>query len=114
MATKNEAVGVPVAWVGFDEAEIPFVNQVIVQLGPPEHEGEFILTFGQMHPPLLLGDPAENRKRLESLPYVPIKVVAKLAMTEARVRELAGVIERMLKTYDEARKNRGRSPRRKR
>ncbi len=99
---ESETVGIPVAWIGLDEAEIAFANQILFQMGDPEHLGEFTLTFGQLHSPALIGpSPEDNRKRLESLPYVPVKVVAKLALSEVRVRELVELLVLILKSYDE-------------
>ncbi len=101
MAKKLEAVGIPVAWIGLDDAQIIYVNQLILQLAAPDHLGEFILTFGQLHPPALLGDPEQNRAQLQSMAYVPVKVVAKLALSEDRLRELLAVIEKVLGKHDE-------------
>jgi hypothetical protein len=97
---QDESVGVPLAWVGLDDAEIVFANQILVQMGPPNNEAEFIVTFGQLHPPVLLGTPAENRARLESTPYVPVKVLAKLAIPAPRLREFADAIEKVLATFE--------------
>ncbi|MHB8684140.1 MAG: hypothetical protein ACYC9X_07445 [Dehalococcoidia bacterium] len=104
MAKKLETVGIPVAWIGLDDAQIIYVNQLILQMGAPDHLDEFILTFGQLHPPALMGDLEQNRAQLQSMPYVPVKVVAKLALSEGRVRELLAVIEEILGKYDEVKK----------
>jgi hypothetical protein len=99
-AKKPESVGLPIVWIGLDDAEITYANQVLFQMGDPEHLGEFLLTFGQLHPPVLLGTPEDNRARLEAIPYVPVKVVAKLSLSEVRVRELVGLLERLLTSYE--------------
>lgn len=99
MAKKLEVVAIPIAWIGLDDAQIAYANQIILQMGAPDHPDEFIITFGQLHPPVLVGAPEENRAQLQSLPYVPVRVVAKIALTETRLRELFGVIERVLKNY---------------
>ena len=53
MAPKKSTPGqlaVPLLWVGVDDADIHYANQIIVQPG----EGtEFFVTFGQVAPPLL-------------------------------------------------------------
>jgi hypothetical protein len=92
----------PLLWDGLDSAEIFFVNQMIVQLGPPGNEGEFILTLGQLHPPVLMGGQDANRAKLEALPYVTVRVVSKVAMPVSRVRELRDVLTQMLDTYEKA------------
>jgi hypothetical protein len=99
---ESDIIGIPIAWIGMDEAEIAFANQIIFQMGDPEHLGEFTLTFGQLHSPAMIGpSPEDNRKRLEALPYVPVRVVAKVALSEVRVRELVDILVRVLKSYDD-------------
>jgi hypothetical protein len=103
MAKKRlQTVAIPLAWVGLDDAPITYVNQMILQMGEPNHPSEFLLTFGQLHPPVLLGDPDQNQAQLQAMPYVPVRVVAKLALSEQRVRELHGVIEKVLGNFDQA------------
>ena len=104
MAKKLETIEIPVAWIGLDDAQILYANQMILQMGAPDHLDEFILTFGQLHPPALLGDPGQQRAQLQSMPFVPVKIVAKLALSEARVRELQAVIAEILGKYDEMKK----------
>lgn len=96
----KEQVAIPVLWEGLDSAEIKFVNQMIAQLGPPGHEGEFLLTLGQLHPPVLMGSPDENKDKLESLPFVSVGVVAKVAIPVERVRQLRDLLTNMLDTYE--------------
>jgi len=98
----SEGIAIPVLWEGLDSAEISFVNQMIVQLGPPGNEGEFVVTLGQLHPPVLMGGEEENKARLKALPYVTVRVVAKVGMPVARVRELRDLLTRMLDTYESA------------
>ena len=98
----EEGVLLPILWEGLDEAEIKFVNQMLVQLGSPGHEGEFIVTLGQLHPPGLMGDRDANREKLKTLPYVPVKVVSKLGIPVARVRELRDILTEMLDRYEAA------------
>ncbi len=99
---EDEGIALPLLWEGLDRAEISFVNQVIVQLGPPGNEGEFIVTLGQLHPPVLMGGEEANRAALAALPYVTVGVVAKVGMPVARVREFRDLLTRMLDTYEKA------------
>ncbi|MEX2225597.1 MAG: hypothetical protein WEB52_04005 [Dehalococcoidia bacterium] len=98
----GELVSIPLLWDGLDTAEIKFVNQMIVQLGPPGNESEFLVTLGQLHPPVLMGSEDENKARLAALPYVTVKVVAKVALPVSRVREFRDLMTRMLETYEQA------------
>ncbi len=98
--TQGEMIAVPLLWDGLDAADVRLVNQMIVQLGPPGNEGEFTLTLGQLHPPVLTGDEETNRATLADLPYVTVRVVAKVAMPVARVRELRDSLTKMLDIYE--------------
>lgn len=100
MAEEPEGVTIPLLWEGFDDAEIVFVNQMIVQLGPPGQECEFLVTLGQLHHPVLLGSEEENKAKLQSLPYVPVKTVSKVAMSVGRARELRDLLTKMLDRYE--------------
>lgn len=100
-AQPDEGIAIPILWEGLDSADITFVNQMIVQLGPPGNEGEFIVTLGQLHPPVLMGGEDANRAKLEELPYVTVRVVAKVAMPVSRVRELRDLLARMLDNYEQ-------------
>ncbi len=100
MNERSEGISIPLLWEGLDGAEISFVNQMLVQLGPPGHEGEFIMSLGQLHPPVLMGSEEENRATLAALPFVTIRVVAKVGLPVARVRELRDLLTRMLEQYE--------------
>ncbi len=42
MVDVTPAVQVPFVWVGVEDAEIAYANQILVQMG---EEGEFFITF---------------------------------------------------------------------
>ena len=102
MAAKAQAPGqlaVPLLWVGVDDADIHYANQIIVQPG----EGtEFFVTFGQVAPPLLLGlTPEENLERAKQIAYVPVRTVARLGLTLERMEQFTEVMQRVLNQYKE-------------
>jgi hypothetical protein len=107
-----DAIVVPIVWVGLDDAEIVLANQILVQAGQYGHEGECTLSFGQVHPPVLLGSLADNRKKIEDLKYVPVKTVAKLAVTPARLREFIQAMETVLASTEAKAPNTTRRKRR--
>lgn len=102
MAAKVPVPGqlaVPLLWVGVDDADIHYANQIIVQPG----EGtEFFVTFGQVAPPLLLGlTPEENLERAKNIPYVPVRTVTRLGLTLERMEQFTEVMQRVLTQYKE-------------
>jgi hypothetical protein len=90
---------VPVVWLGFEEANVSTCNQYLGQFAGRD---EFILTFGEITPPPLLGTPEERLEQAKQLSYVPVRVIARLGMTRYRVEELIKVLQETLSNYDQA------------
>jgi len=93
-----DEIKIPVAWVGADEFPVLFSNQVITQI-----DGQIIfLTLGQLVPPAFPGETSEAfNEAAESIPFVPIKPLVRLAMTPDGLRELAAVIETTIQKYNQ-------------
>ena len=94
--TEAEFIPVPLVYVGIDDVPILYANQFIIQ----HQQDEFIISIGQVSPPVLLGDEAEQREQAERLSYVPVKVVARLALTRQRLTELIAVLQSNLESFD--------------
>ena len=95
MAETEDAPGIqmPLVWDDPDAAEILFVNQILVQ----RQQDEYVLTFGQQTPPLLMG--TTNEERMESakhIPYVPIRVAVRVGTTRQRLAEFVKLIQTLL------------------
>jgi hypothetical protein len=97
MAEPREPIRVPVVFIGAEDTPVQYANQFVVS----HQQDEFILTVGQVTPPLLLGTEAEQREQAQQLAYVPVKTVARLAFTRARLVELMSVLQENLKRFDE-------------
>ena len=90
----------PVVWVGVDDLPIIFTNQTLGQVG---QQTEVILTFGQLAPPAILAQTQEEReKQVRSLTHVPIKPVARLALTRTGLEQLMDVLQQTIANYDKA------------
>ena len=87
--TDPEFLSVPLVYVGIEDVPILYANQFIIQ----HQQDEFIISVGQLSPPVLLGDESEQREQAERLSYVPVKVVARLALTRQRLTELITVLQ---------------------
>ncbi len=95
------SVPVPIVWVGVDELPVFFANQFVAQV----ERGEIFLTVGQLVPPAILGNTDEERRQqLESLSYVPIKPVARIAFTPDRLQELSSILEITKQNYETQRR----------
>src|SRR5215210_6976265 len=93
-----QGIALPVAYVGVDDVPIQFANQFVVQI----EEEEILLVVGQMSPPVLIGTPAQQAEQAKGVPFVPIQVVARYGMTVHRARQLAELLSRQIKRFEEA------------
>jgi hypothetical protein len=92
----TDRVRVPVLFVGVDDTPILYGNQFVIQ----HQQNEFILTVGQIAPPMLLGTEEQQREQAKQLDYVAVKVVARLAFTRARLQELIDLLQTNMANYD--------------
>jgi hypothetical protein len=95
MADKPQQVQLPVSWVGAEELPVQFVNAFVGVVGP----GEIFLNLGSYLPPAIVGaTPEEREAQVRAVGYIPIKPIARLALTPARLDE-------MIKTLQDTRTN---------
>jgi hypothetical protein len=93
-----EGIDLRAVWEGVDDVPVLFVNQVLGQVG---QQAEVILTFGQIVPPAILGETPEERvNQARTLTHIPIKPVARLAMTRAGLEELMRILRETAENYD--------------
>lgn len=97
MDEQNERRDVPLAWENVENVPVFFSNQYVCQY----NQDEFILTFGQMVPPMLLGDLENRAEQLRRLEYVPVKPLTRVALTYSRLVELIQVLEINREQYEQ-------------
>jgi hypothetical protein len=90
-------VNVPVLWDGVEDVPLTLANQVLAQVG---HQGEVILTFGQITPPILVGKPEQQAAQAEEIPFVAVKPVARVALTKAGLDDLVRVLQATQKNHE--------------
>ena len=96
MTEEDEGgVELPAIVTGADEVPILFSNVMVVQ----HQQEEFIISFCQASPPLTLGSPDEQLEQMRSMPYLPIKVVARIGMTPQRMTELIKILQENYQTW---------------
>lgn len=104
-------VEVPVVWLGPEDVPIIHVNAMVSQFDPQTLDS-LILTVGQVTFPAIVGASVEERKQqAEQIAYVPIKPVARLALTTARARELVATLQANLDQLEQARNMKPEDPR---
>jgi hypothetical protein len=89
---------VRLVWVGAEDMPVVFTNQALGQVGS---HGEILLTFGQSSPPVFVPESDEETARvLEGISELPIKPVARLALTRISLEQLIVALQTTLKNYD--------------
>ncbi len=88
----------PLAWVGLDELPIVYANHFVIQF---EADGSFVLSIGQATAPPILGEtPEEIQRQAEQIEFVPVRPLARVSLTEAKLKELVAVLEANLKNFE--------------
>ena len=85
---------------GADEIPMYYVNHIFVT----HTTDEFFVTFSQIHPPYLL---EPTKEEVEQLTHIPAKVVARIALTPSKMKELIDALGGNYQTFltkQEARK----------
>jgi hypothetical protein len=100
---QDDPLSLPVVFVGADDTPILYANQFVVQV-----EGnDIIVTAGQLAPPILLGNADEQREQARQISYVPIRVIARLAINRERAAQLVALLGNQLRRDDEGEEQRG-------
>jgi hypothetical protein len=100
---QDDTVSIPIVFVGGDEMPVLYTNQFVIQL-----DGQsLILTAGQLTPPILIGSNDEQREQAKQLSYVPVRVVARLAITRDQAAVLSKLLDQQITLYDKRQKEQG-------
>ena len=94
---EEPTITLPIVYIGLEDVPVLFGNNFVIQ----HEQDEFILTVGQLTPPIVLGTQEERIEQAKKLSYISVKVVARIGFTRQRLVELIQILEENLKTYDE-------------
>lgn len=92
-----DEVAVPLAWTDLDDLDTPLANQFASLF----LEEMFVVTVGNVTPPVFLGSEQARKEQAQELPYLPIRPIARFAMTEAKLEAFIDVLQGNLKRYRE-------------
>ena len=85
---SQEDKNIPIEWHVPEGLPTVYANNVVVQ----HTDSEFIVSFFQAFPPLLLGDPEQVQKQVEALEAVRAQCVAKIVITPAKMETIIGAL----------------------
>ena len=86
---EEEEVQIPLVIIGVEDTPIIFSNFQVVQ----HEQREFIITFAQYSPPLTLGSPEEQQEALKRTAYLPVKTIARIALTPDRLEQFIDTLQ---------------------
>ena len=95
--SSPEGRALPLVWLGLEDLPILFANQMLIQNVVRD---EFVLAFGQVTPPVLLGDDEAKERQLDEIAYVGVKPIARVSLSRQRLQELIRVLQENLATHD--------------
>ena len=96
MAEKQEQfVKLPIEWHSPEELVSRYANNIIVQHTPHE----FIVSFFETRPPLVVGEPEELAKQLESMKSVRSVCVARIIINPDRMGEFIKALQVNYQNY---------------
>jgi hypothetical protein len=96
-----DSFAVPIVWAGPEDVPILFANAFVSQFD--QTLDSFILTFGQMTPPALIGaTPEELREQAEQITFIPVKPIVRLSLTPTRLREVIASLQANLDQLERA------------
>jgi hypothetical protein len=106
---QPEQIQVPLVWTGAEDVPILFGNSFVCQFDADL--SAFIITVGQVTPPALLGPPEALAEQARQIEFVPVRVIARLAVTPSRMNELIQVLHANVDQREQASKLRPGDPR---
>ncbi len=94
MADLDDAMQLPVRYVGVDDVPVLLANQFLLQA--EQHSDGFIVSIGQLTPPILMGSADEQRQQAQQIPFVPIRIIGRYSLSRERAAALAGLLQQAL------------------
>jgi hypothetical protein len=99
MADAGEPIEiqVPSSWVGVEDLPITFANAFVGIVAPHE----IFFNIGSFSPPAITGATSEEREQqVRSVGFIPIKPLARLALTPKRLDELISALQNTRTNYE--------------
>ncbi len=101
MTDDPTAIEIQGSWIGAEELPVHFANAFVGVVGP----NAVFVNVGSFVPPTIMGDTAAEREaQAAALNYIPIKPIARFALTPGGLDELITALERTRTNYQDLRK----------
>ena len=91
----REELALALEWHVPEDIVSQYVTNMVVQ----HTEHEFVISFFEVTPPLVLGEPDEIKTQLEQLGTVQAECVARIVVAASRMPEFVRVLQDNLENY---------------
>lgn len=97
MPENKDGVLLPIEWHISEEVTTKYATNLVIQ----HTEHEFIISFFEIYPPVLLGPPEGQKLQAEMIDTVRAECVARIVVASDRMPEFVRVLQDNLGTYQE-------------
>jgi len=80
---------IPISFSELEATPVLLANVMFVQ----RFGEEYVVAIGQIAPPILVGTPAEQKHRVDTLGELSVRPVARVSLTRARLEEFIKVLQ---------------------
>jgi len=92
---KGKSVELPIEWIVPDDMVSRYATNMVVQ----STEHEFIISFFEMKPPLIVGDQAKISERVSELTSLPAVCIARIIVASDKMPEFVDALKRNLQSH---------------
>jgi hypothetical protein len=92
---QRRAMPKPVKWTGYESLRSEHATHLVVQ----SHGSELTLLFFELQPPFTTGTPQEQAERMEKLPHVEAKCVAKIVMSAPNAAQASDALSEQMDQF---------------
>ncbi|MDP2328877.1 MAG: hypothetical protein Q8M79_12435 [Dehalococcoidia bacterium] len=97
MTREDQSIRLALSWEGAENLPILFADQFSVMF---LREDQFVLTIGQVSPPVLTGTEQEVAAQASTIDSVSIRPLARLFLTRSTLDDLVDVLARNRERHD--------------
>lgn len=92
---RASSVQIPIEWHVPEGLISRYANNIIVQ----HTQHEFVISFFESRPPLIVGSPEEQAAQLEKMTSIKFECVARIIVAPDQMAEFLHVLQRNFETY---------------
>jgi hypothetical protein len=94
---QRRGIAVPIEWHIPDDIQARYATNLVVQ----HLEHEFVISFFEIKPPILLGDPKEIAEKAQAVKSIKAKCIAQIIVAEERMPDFIRTMQDNLRHFKE-------------